>query len=47
MSTQMSKPPKHPNVPFVDLGAQYRTIATEVNQAISKVIEQTDFILGR
>jgi dTDP-4-amino-4,6-dideoxygalactose transaminase len=47
MSTQMSKPPKHPNVPFVDLGAQYRTIATEINQAISKVIEQTDFILGR
>src|SRR5205809_1363724 len=47
MSTPMSKPPKHPNVPFVDLGAQYRTIATEVNQAISKVIEQTDFILGR
>src|SRR5437879_4283382 len=47
MSTQMSKPPNHLNVAFVDLGDQYRTIATEVNQAISKVIEQTDFILGR
>src|SRR6266705_6202543 len=47
MSTQMSMRPKHPNVPFVDLGAQYRTIETEINQAISKVIHETDFILGR
>jgi dTDP-4-amino-4,6-dideoxygalactose transaminase len=34
-------------VPFVDLAAQYRTISTEVNEAISKVIRNTDFILGR
>jgi dTDP-4-amino-4,6-dideoxygalactose transaminase len=47
MSTQMLTQPKHPNVPFVDLGAQYRTITTEINQAISKVIQETDFILGR
>ena len=39
--------PKHPNVPFVDLGVQYLGIATEINQAISKVVQETDFILGR
>lgn len=47
MSTQMLMQPKHPNVPFVDLGAQNRTIETEIKQAISKVIQETDFILGR
>ena len=47
MSKQMLIEPKHPSVPFVDLRAQYRTIETEINQAISKVIEETDFILGR
>jgi len=47
MSTQMLMGPKQPNVPFVDLGAQYRTIANEINQAISKVIQEADFILGR
>ena len=47
MSTQMLTRPVHPNVPFVDLGAQYRSIAAEINQAISKVIQETDFILGR
>jgi dTDP-4-amino-4,6-dideoxygalactose transaminase len=46
MSTQMLMGPKQPNVPFVDLGAQYRTIGNEINQAISKVIQETDFILG-
>ena len=39
--------PEHANVPFVDLGAQYRAIAAEINHAISKVIQETDFILGR
>ena len=34
-------------VPFVDLAAQYGTISAEVNEAISKVIRETDFILGR
>jgi dTDP-4-amino-4,6-dideoxygalactose transaminase len=34
-------------VPFVDLAAQYRTISAEVNEAVSKVIRDTDFILGR
>src|SRR5437588_10251003 len=47
MSTQISVHPKHPNVPFVDLGAQYRAIAAEINDAISKVIQESDFILGR
>src|SRR5215472_18137329 len=47
MSERMLIEPKHPSVPFVDLRAQYRTIETEINQAISKVIEETDFILGR
>src|SRR6202047_2027432 len=34
-------------VPFVDLAAQYGTISAEVNEAISKVIRESDFILGR
>src|SRR5438132_9532641 len=33
-------------VPFVDLAAQYRPIAEEVQQATSKVLSGTDFILG-
>ncbi|PYU10763.1 MAG: erythromycin biosynthesis sensory transduction protein eryC1 [Acidobacteria bacterium] len=39
--------PKHPNVPFVDLGVQYRAISAEIDDAISKVIQDADFILGR
>jgi dTDP-4-amino-4,6-dideoxygalactose transaminase len=35
------------NVPFVDLKAQYRTIAEEVNEGIGQVLENTAFILGR
>ena len=46
MSTQMSMQAKQ-QVPFVDLGAQYRTIAAEINEATSKVIQEADFILGR
>jgi dTDP-4-amino-4,6-dideoxygalactose transaminase len=38
---------QQPQVPFVDLGAQYRTIAAEIDEAVSKVIRETDFILGR
>ena len=34
-------------VPFVDLAAQYCTISAEVNEAVAKVIRETDFILGR
>jgi len=33
-------------VPFVDLKAQYRSIKDEINAAITKVLENTDFILG-
>ncbi len=33
-------------VPFVDLGAQYQTIKTEVDAAIASVIQNTAFILG-
>jgi dTDP-4-amino-4,6-dideoxygalactose transaminase len=38
---------KQAQVPFVDLAAQYRTIAGEINEATSKVLEEADFILGR
>src|ERR1700716_2203680 len=38
---------QQPQVPFVDLGAQYRTIAAEIDEAVSKVIREADFILGR
>jgi dTDP-4-amino-4,6-dideoxygalactose transaminase len=34
-------------VPFVDLAAQYRTISAEIDEAVSRVIRDTDFILGR
>lgn len=34
-------------VPFVDLGAQYRTISGEITEAVSKVLRESDFILGR
>lgn len=47
MSTQMPVHAKHPNVPFVDLGVQYRALAAEINDAISQVIQGADFILGR
>ena len=33
-------------VPLVDLRAQYRTIQTEIDSAISGVLERADFILG-
>jgi len=36
-----------PQVPFVDLRAQYHTLEAEVSLAMSKVLQQTDFILGR
>jgi dTDP-4-amino-4,6-dideoxygalactose transaminase len=47
MSTQMAMPSKQLQVPFVDLSAQYPTIAPEINEAVAKVIHDTDFILGR
>lgn len=47
MSIQMAMQSKQPQVPFVDLSAQYPTIATEINEAVAKVIHDTDFILGR
>jgi len=35
------------NVPFVDLRAQYQSLAAEVQQAIFAVLERGDFVLGR
>jgi len=35
------------NVPFVDLRAQYQSLAAEVQQAISALLERGDFILGK
>src|SRR5438105_10841155 len=46
MSTQMLMHSKQPQVPFVDLAAQYRTIEREIKEATSRVIQKTDFILG-
>ncbi len=34
-------------VPFVDLAAQYRSIESEINQAINRVLSRCNFILGR
>jgi dTDP-4-amino-4,6-dideoxygalactose transaminase len=33
-------------IPFVDLAAQYATIAEEVHEAFARVLKKTDFILG-
>lgn len=35
-----------PNVPLVDLKAQYRSIAPEIDAAMKAVVERADFILG-
>ena len=35
------------NIPLVDLRAQYQDLKSEVNEAISRVLKQTDFILGQ
>jgi dTDP-4-amino-4,6-dideoxygalactose transaminase len=47
MSTQVVMQSKHPQVPFVDLQAQYPAIALEISEAVAKVIHDADFILGR
>lgn len=38
---------KQLRVPFVDLAAQYRSIAPEIQEAINSVLHDADFILGR
>lgn len=38
---------KQLQVPFVDLAAQYRSIAPEIQEAINRVLRDADFILGR
>lgn len=35
------------NIPFVDLKAQYRTIETDINEAITGVLQRADFVLGQ
>lgn len=39
--------PRPSQVPFLDLGAQYPAIAAEIDATTSKVILESDFILGR
>ena len=34
------------NIPLLDLKGQYRSIKTEIDEALRKVIEKQDFILG-
>src|SRR5512134_2188626 len=33
-------------VPFLDLGAQVRSIRPEIDQAIAKILDTTQFVLG-
>jgi dTDP-4-amino-4,6-dideoxygalactose transaminase len=47
MSTQTSMRTMQPKVPFVDLTAQYHSIAREIGEVTAKVMEEADFILGR
>lgn len=44
---QASAHSRQPQVPFVDLRAQFQGIATEINEAIARVIQDADFILGQ
>src|SRR5690554_5115110 len=34
------------NIPFVDLGAQYKSVKTEMDEAIHRILENTAFIGG-
>ncbi len=43
----MSNQLKPLQIPFVDLAAQYATIAAEVSEVTTKVLKNTDFILGQ
>ena len=46
-SVQIHNPqPANLTVPFVDLKLQYRSIKTEIDAAIARVVENTSFILG-
>jgi dTDP-4-amino-4,6-dideoxygalactose transaminase len=47
MSTNRLQPLDQLQVPFVDLAAQYFSIAPEIEQAMGEVLRQADFILGR
>ncbi|HKV60699.1 MAG TPA: DegT/DnrJ/EryC1/StrS family aminotransferase [Candidatus Acidoferrum sp.] len=47
MSISEATHSKQPQVPFVDLGAQYQSISGEILEGISTVIRQADFILGQ
>lgn len=38
--------PERRNIPFLDLSAQYSAIKPEVDEAIARVVETSDFILG-
>jgi len=38
---------KEMNIPFVDLKAQYKSIKTEIDESIKKVIDGCSFILGK
>ena len=33
-------------IPFVDLKAQFRLLAPEIDQAIHEVVSRADFVLG-
>src|SRR5947208_10782017 len=47
MSTQMLMHSKQPQVPFVDLAAQFRRTRGERGEATARVIQQSVLILGR
>ena len=34
-------------IPFLDLGAQYRELKSEIDAAIARVMESSQFILGK
>lgn len=46
MSIKPDPPGKAQNIPFVDLVAQYRSIQTEITEAIDGVLSSASFILG-
>ena len=38
---------KYNMIPFVDLNAQYRSIKSEIDNAIKECIDETNFIKGK
>jgi dTDP-4-amino-4,6-dideoxygalactose transaminase len=46
-ASHLPQTPHTPHIPFVDLSAQYQSLATELEDAMLTTARSTDFILGK